>query len=942
MGRGEFVESIAGGDFRVVVLAAPPGYDKFTVLRRSAESIGRIAWCDLSREASIASAVLDGVVAGDDRRAAASAADRLAQPTHTTASADREALRHEWAVDAGPELLVLYDPDGRLSTPEGTDVAAELLSAFPPARRIALCTRRPLPPLLLQRVDRYQPPMASAQELSLSRAQSLEVLRSRSAWKHHAEAVFEVLQGWPMVTRMLAAIRPPRGPEDFLESARRLQPSAIFAFVTHRAIAALSVAAREGLFVVQLLGRCSYLDIVRIVGDAFDDAALAEISDSALVEHVDGELMRHPEVARIVRARFEPDLHAEYERVVRALIEQSRYVEAARIALDYGDAPRAAAIIDAGPPFTAATAPLGDYARIVARIDRDLITQYPNFWMSTIPYRSFSVDPSTYVREAETVYYCLSPAVHLEQRATAVMLLASAYANVGRLRECYALVDEALSTFAADPVSARASILNFAASLRGIEGRFSTARELAKEASEIVRGGFGEAQALLYIEAHLAAYRGEIARVVAIIDELLRRRKRDELPLYLAYAAVSGAIFAWFLGEDAAFERYTAVLEDNMTPGLAPEFGPIVDSSRGRQPKLDDERLWPANIALALIYQIAHLPSPAEALGAAQRAASAADVRGDPLLQLLAHTAIYVLDGSARTREATILSDIVRGIESAPFQQAVADLLGGGEGGMLATFVRRRVKRLHVSAASFVDIQLLRARVVVNGSIAQLTAKEFELVALLASTRGVLPRDRIGEALWDHLDPEEWRNNLKVTVYRLRKKLERRDVVIGDDAGYRISPDIEIDLRRAEASTRRRPSEPLSDVDRNSLRAVLEEFSAAHISKYERFTWAHSLVARIAEVISSAGLALAQDAASSGDVDAVVAFTNAVREADPYNEDACSLVIAALFEAGRADAARREYRRYSAALQRDLGSSPPERVLELMKRHGHQTWTSAL
>ena len=158
----------------------------------------------------------------------------------------------------------------------------------------------------------------------------------------------------------------------------------------------------------------------------------------------------HPEIAALLRTRFEPLVKALYERILHVLAGDGAYVEAARLALEAGDVVRAAAMIDAAPPYTAAPVPLGEYERIIDRIDRSLITRFPNLWIATIPYRSFSVDPLTYMREAETVYFCLPAASSADQRAAALMLLASAYTNAGRAAESEQLIEDALHDFAAE------------------------------------------------------------------------------------------------------------------------------------------------------------------------------------------------------------------------------------------------------------------------------------------------------------------------------------------------------------------------------------------------------------------------------------------------------------------------------------------------------------
>ena len=141
-----------------------------------------------------------------------------------------------------------------------------------------------------------------------------------------------------------------------------------------------------------------------------------------------------------------------------------------------------------------------------------------------------------------------------------------------------------------------------------------------------------------------------------ILDELLRRRAREEMPLYLAYVATNGMIISWVNGDDAAFGRYLSALEDAVTPGLESGFAPLIDGARGRPVPLDEDHPWPVVTAMAQLYRLGAAATRASALDAARAAARAADRRRDPYTQILAHAALYVLDESARAHEAARLA----------------------------------------------------------------------------------------------------------------------------------------------------------------------------------------------------------------------------------------------------------------------------------------------
>lgn len=918
---------------RVLVVSAPAGYGKGALLRSYAQHIGAFAGCDLvalGDNPDLARQILDALVAGNPGRSARSAGDRLAQRGDAAAASSREALRREWPRQDGPQLFLVRDVAGALASPAGADVFANLVGTLPAGRTLAVSTRLPLPPALLQIVERESGVLLGPEDLALSRDAVLQLARGMGVASTSAASIYQETLGWPLVTRLLLRLMRLDSEPEALEAAASLRGAALLAFAAHRIIARMEPAVREALIVAALLPGATHLELVRVLGEGCDDLVFARLSVLPFVVFDGDRAIVHPEIVALLRARFTQLVKSLYERTLHVLAGEGAYVEGARIALEAGDVSRAAAIMDAAPPYTAAPVPLGEYERVIDRIDRTLITRFPNIWIATIPYRSFAVDRATFAREAETVYYCLPHGASPDQRAAALMLLGNAFANVGRFDDCDQLVEEGLRGFALEHSLARASLLNFSALLRGMEGRFAAARELADEAARTSRDRFGENQTLHYIDAHEAAFHGKTERVVVIVDELLRRLG-DDLPIHRAHTATNGALFAWVGGDDDAFQRYIALLEESLTPGLERGFAPMIDAARGRTIQIEERYPWPVVVAVAQLYRMGGARDKATAVEAARAAVRAADQRRDPYVQILAHAALFVLDEPARRQEAAALEAAVAPVESPELQNAVRALLRGERAGILEPFVRRRVLREREEASSRLVVELLRGCVTRDGREIRLSDKEFELLALLGSSHGAVPRDRIGEAIWDHLDPEEWPNNLKVTLSRLRGKLGMRDAVLLVDGRYRLSTNIDVDLRRAESIVREALSRPLDDALRTELHTVVAAHRSSAASRYERFPWMQSLLARIDDTVSSAGVALAADALAQGRHDDALALAKDVAAIDPFNEAACETAIRVCLARGDVDSARREFRRYAPALEHELGATPSERLTELMR-----------
>jgi DNA-binding SARP family transcriptional activator len=930
---GDLTARIAAGSPRIVSVWGPPGYDKTVLLRRFAASCS-LALYDLTgkrRSAGLADGILRALLSRDAARAARAAADRLARGRDDTDFITRETLRREWPAEHGPEMFVVRDVAGVLSTTAGAELLAELIATLPATRTLAVLTRSPLPPALQQQIRAVPSASVGPDDLALRLADVLDAVRSDAVPRGVIESIWETAAGWPLVVRMLVALaeddKSLRGPE-----LRTLSHEKLFAYAAHRTIANLDDLVRASLVVAALMDGVAQPQLIRILGDRYDDLQFARLLGLPIVENYGDDRARvHPEMLNLLHERFEPLVKSCFERVIQAFSGDGAYAEAAALSLEQEDVARAAAILDASPPYTAARIPLAQYERILDSLDRDLIIRFPNLWLATIPFRAFSVDRATYLREAETIYYCLPQMAGAAQRAAVLMHLASAYANLGRSGDGERVLTEALKGYGREPIPARATLLRFSAMLRGIEGRFSVARVLVTEAATIEDADeWHENQTLHYIEAHEAAFSADYSRGRVIFDELIRRETREGLPLYVAYAATNGAFLAWVNDDDPSFHRYIGILEEALTPGLRRGFTPMIDAARGRVLELDEDYRWPVIAAMAHLYRMAEASTHEEALDAARAAARAADIRADPFIQICAHSAVYMLDETARADEARIVGSIAATVESDALRSAVELVIRGEPAGMLEPFIRGRVLRLRRREPRL-TVELLAGRVTRDGVAVKLSDKEFELLALLAVSNGAVSRDRVGAALWDHLDPEEWPNNLKVTVSRLRSKLGERDSVTSEPGGYRLSPAIEVDLRWAEAYVREHERRELDGAARAMLRGIVDAYRAGTHARYERFGWMHSSTVRMHGVVCTAGLTLARDALRRGELQDVLLEARIVSEIEALSEEACELTMRALLARDEPDAARREYRRYATALAAELDATPPRRLTELAR-----------
>ncbi|HEY0381399.1 MAG TPA: BTAD domain-containing putative transcriptional regulator, partial [Candidatus Elarobacter sp.] len=564
-------------------------------------------------------------------------------------------------------------------------------------------------------------------------------------------------------------------------------------------------------------------------------------------------------------------------------------------------------------------------------------------WIATMPFRRFSVDLETYLHEARSVYYCLSPDTEPELRTDALLHLAAALYQNAMFEETETVVGEALDSFAREPAAERATVLTFVASLRGLQGRFAEARELRAEATAIRRPDFLSDLGLHYIDAHEAVARGRYERAIAIIDESLRRMKEAKLPLYVAFTSTNGAIFAWANGDDARFASYVAQVEAVMIPGIERGFASLLGAARGRAFVPDLRFESPVALAMAHLYRMGFAASRGEAADAAAAAAREADRCCDPYLQVLAHGACLLLEAGPPPREAAALLATARRVEAPELLAAAEAIVAGGTAyGVLAAFITRRVLIERDAVARGAVVHVFAGTVEVDAREVRLAGKELELLLFLALAGGRAPiaRAQITEAIWPDIDDDEdAANNLRVTLSRLRRKLVDEGLVLRDDTGYRLAPSVVVDVRELEALVRVvSANAALSDERRDALRRVFEHAAHGSPARFERFAWFAPYRLHLRELAIAAGTLLARDALARSAPEEALRYARPLVELDPLDEDARRLVLDAYAVSGEWSAARRELDGYADLLRKELDAEPSPQFAGLVEaareRHG--------
>jgi DNA-binding SARP family transcriptional activator len=882
---------------RLFVMTAPPGYDKIRTMRHYAMQHGTFAVCDFALPESRTHAfsqILAALEVSDPVLQGEAASARLQSGDHTAIDVVRDAWKR---APLRPGVLMIRDAGGLLSA-IGLELVSELVATAVPQRRIVLAFAAPLPPGHAFN----EAPGIAVHELEI--AGDAEFALETGTSNQTAGACITLARRIPLAARCFAFAEKHVSLDGVRTQTLSLNDAELVEYALDAAIAALDTVRLQTLFLLAQAGDATTTMLRDLVGPPFGFGAAHALARLPFIDRAGESFFIHPLAARELRARFPDRLKRAVGEAIDRAVAGDAIVTAATLALRTGDAERAAQIVDVREP---ADIPIALHERIGDRLGRSALPRFSAIWLATIPFRRFAVDRATYLREARLVYHCLPPNVTTQRRAQALMHLASAERNEARSDSAFALIDEGLRGFASEPSAARASLLTLAATLHGVEGRFARAREFAREAAAIERTDFHDDLVLHYIDVHEAFFRGWYDRGFVVIDEVLRRNRQNAGPLYVAYAAMNGAIFAWAAGDDERYKSYIGALEDALTPGLERGFAPVLDGFHQR-PIAVDGYAWPVQTAIGQLLRMGAATAPEQVLEHARAALIAADACQDPFLQMLAGSSLVAL---GETAGAPALRAIVSRVEAPEARTSVDALLAGvPDLGILAPLITGRLQAAAIRATPQLRVELLTGRVFANETELALTPKELELLIFLAASRTPVSRDAIGESLWPHVDEDGWANNIKVTISRIRRKCGAVESIVIGDGGYRLSPDSGIDLRTLESMLRSVRSNVLTAAIEHTFRNAFLPYRSGIPARLERYDWLAPTLVRIRDVATSIGLALARVALERSESGEAAELAQALLAIDEFSEDAFLIALGADLARDARSAARQRARRF--------------------------------
>ncbi|MFJ8109090.1 BTAD domain-containing putative transcriptional regulator, partial [Streptomyces sp. NPDC096132] len=219
------------------------------------------------------------------------------------------------------------------------------------------------------------------------------------------------------------------------------------------------------------------------------------------------------------------------------------------------------------------------------------------------------------------------------------------------------------------------------------------------------------------------------------------------------------------------------------------------------------------------------------------------------------------------------------------------------------------------------------------------TPRQRAVLSLLTAARGgVVPVDRMTDALWRGEPPAKALVSLHTYVSHLRRSLEPgrpprtpATVLVTAPPGYalRLSPDA-VDAWRFEASVGRARRAPAEEA-RALLTEALGWWQGPAFAEHADETWAAPEVARLTELRTEAGeLAVAADLRTGRAAEAVLAAEVLVGQS-PLREEGWRLLALAHWAGGRQADALSTLRRATRTLREELGCDPGPALTELQR-----------
>jgi DNA-binding SARP family transcriptional activator len=211
-----------------------------------------------------------------------------------------------------------------------------------------------------------------------------------------------------------------------------------------------------------------------------------------------------------------------------------------------------------------------------------------------------------------------------------------------------------------------------------------------------------------------------------------------------------------------------------------------------------------------------------------------------------------------------------------------------------------------------------------------LSPSETACVIALALSGSSALRELLAERLYPDADPANAANALKVVVHRVRRRMDRADVIRYVCGRYSLAPWVHVDLPLEMPACRYEARQPLPHAERVRLESLRERLAAGRPEFALCWEWFDDTERRLRDLEREVSIALARDALWSGRYTTAIELAHELLRDDPLEESAADVILRSFVEGGDRMQAAAFYRRYDALVMRETGSPPSDELRRIV------------
>ena len=936
--RTPILDRLRAAQPALVVIVAPAGFGKSTLMRQFGSAFAAFAVCDCARVRSPLE--LAQAVAGALARERPEGATALAQTTaYLAQAAASEADRIEAALAAWQEpvegtAFAFENAESALAEPAARELIERLLTTRPEGRTVAICSRD-TPRMHLSRFAApHRIAVVRASDLSFTRAEIDATFVPFGCEEALRDEVTALSAGWPIAVLLLARLAAEGRLAPLLDDIGDVAFDELYEYLADHVLARTPPAAIDGMLACAAIPRATLHDLRLALDEPRTlETFLAFQKTSPFIARSDDEAwIVHPLVATTLLAGYSARADALLERTVRAHRAAGAYERVAELELARDDqlAAAEALALDAAP---ADGMPSPAFAEVLFALDPAVVMQYPRLWSIATLARVFTTDARAQLAEADAAQQQLERETPPSLRAYLAIFRVMLVSYAGDAERGLALIDEfGTSIGLVDPPATQLHgwLLQLRASMAVRLGKLAEAERDLNAAWPVIEATHLTAAAALLARAEIARARGDRSTECDQLEAALVRACASSLGNFVALHRAENAFGAWLAGDDGACAAHRSALEAEIVRAGARAFAFFAAAARGedRAPEDADHLKW---IVCGHLIAAAQAADRAAALQHADAARAATAVYRAPLYAVFAAIAVGELDPARRDVMYAEAAECARAVASPALHIAVAELRRRERGGFLAPFAARyRAAHDQAQPPREIGIELVTGRVVRGSVPLALADRELALLVAIAVRREALSREALTALLWPELDGGAARNAFHVCLHRLKSRLGDEDAIVRSGAGYRLGAGVRVDLPEIERRSAALRAEAAAGLDGDAAAALYERLRAARPPKFGEWEWFEPTERRLCELRATLAQTLAARALAAGRWDDALALCDEMIAYDSCDEPARELAIRAYLGAGDRAAALRHFRQYRATLMRELGCEPSRALFDLL------------